>query len=193
MKIVYTDYFQKSKVFLYPLLGFKKGLDFVPTETYICWDQLFSSSDYKLICVYHTEKTTDFKNFEFKYLKPHSMLTLRYDLGDKQVYVFDMRPYKYDHMMFSNGHYSKFSVGAKNKILQYFGSRGNVSEYIDSFLNPTQYHEEYAKSLDVDVKLIKEVHEVCSKPDMTKETFFEKIPEQLSMLFNKSISLKENQ
>ena len=48
MDAVYTEYFQKSKVFLYPLLNLKKGLDFVPIETYISWDGVYETSDYKV-------------------------------------------------------------------------------------------------------------------------------------------------
>jgi hypothetical protein len=193
MKIVYTEYFQKSKVFLYPLLGLRKGLEYVPADTYICWDKLFDTKDYKLICVYETEKTVDFKNFELKHLKNHSLLDFYYDFGNKQAYVFDMKTYKHDHMMFAKGHYSKISIGTKNKILQYFGSKGKASDYIESFLNPSGFHEVYAESLGVNVELIKEVYEVCSKPDIVKETLCEKIPEDLQFLKDKFISLKQNQ
>ena len=192
MKIVYTEYFQKSKVFLYPLLGLRKGLEYVPADTYICWDKLFDTNDYKLICVYETEKTVDFKNFELKHLKNHSLLDFYHDFGNKQAYVFDMRPYKYDHMMFAKGHYSKISIGTKNKILQYFGTKGKASDYIESFLNPSGFHEVYAESLGVNIDLIKEVYEVCSKPDIVKETLCEKIPEELQFLKDKVISLKQN-
>jgi len=193
MKIVYTEYFQKSKVFLYPLIGLKKGLEYVPADTYICWDKLFDTKDYKLICVYETEKTVDFKNFELKHLKNHSLLDFYHDFGNKQVYVFDMRPYKHDYMMFTEGHYSKISIGGKNKILQYFGNKGKASDYIESFLNPSGFHEVYAESLGVNIDLIKEVYEVCSKPDIVKETLCEKIPEDLQFLKDKFISLKQNQ
>jgi hypothetical protein len=67
-----------------------------------------------------------------------------------------------------------------------------VSEYIESFLNPPEYHDVYAKSLNVSIDLIREVYEICSKPDIFKETLFEKIPEELQLLKNKSISLKQN-
>ena len=192
MRIVYTEYFQKSKVFLYPLLGLKKGLEYVPINTFICWDMLYESSDYKFICVYNNEKTIDFKNFELKYLKNHSFLEFYYNLGDKQIYIFDMKSYKHDYMMFVSGKYSKMSIGAKNKILQYFGDTNKVSEYVESFLNPSEYHEVYAESLNVDIMLIIKVYEICSKPNLIKETFFKKIPEDLQLLKNKSIFLKQN-
>ena len=182
MRIVYTEYFQKSKVFLYPLLGLKKGLEYVPADTYICCDNLYESNDYKLICVYNTVKTVDFKNFELKYLKNNSLLEFYYNLGDRQVYIFDMRPYKYDYMMFVSGRYSKMSIGTKNRILQYFGNNGKVSEYIESFLNPSEYHDVYAKSLNVSIDLIREVYEICSKPDMLKETLSDRVPNELELL-----------
>jgi hypothetical protein len=192
MRIVYTEYFQKSKVFLYPLLGLKKGLEYVPINTFICWDMLYESSDYKFICVYNNKKTIDFKNFELKYLKNHSFLEFYYNLGDKQIYIFDMKSYKHDYMMFVSGKYSKMSIGAKNKILQYFGDTNKVSEYVESFLNPSKYHEVYAESLNVDITLIIKVYEICSKPNIIKETLFKKIPEDLQLLKNKSIFLKQN-
>ncbi len=192
MRFVYTDYFQKSRVFLYPLLGIKKGVDYVPAETYICWDKLYDTTNYKLICVYKTEKTVDFKNFELKHLKTNSLLDIYHNLGDRQVYAFDLRPYKHDYHVFTKGQYSKFSVGAKNKILQFFGEKGNVSDYIQSFLNPSDYHKIYADSLNVDINIIEEVYEVCNKPDIVKETFYQKIPDEIQLLSNKSISLKQN-
>ena len=51
MDKVYSDYFQKSKVFLYPLLDFKKGLEFVPHQTYIMWDNHYYIQDRKLLCL----------------------------------------------------------------------------------------------------------------------------------------------
>ena len=193
MKIVYTEYFQKSKVFLYPLLGLRKGLEYVPADTYVCWTDFIAANDYKLICVYTTEKTVDFKNFELKHLKSHKKLEFYHDFGNKQVYVFDLKSYKYDHDMFVKGYYSKISIGTKNKILTYFGNKGKASNYIESFLDPPSYHNVYAESLGVDVALIKEVYEICSKPDLVKETFNEKIPEKLELLKDNFISLNQNQ
>ena len=34
---VFKTYFQKSKVFLYPLLGIAKGARYIPEETYMSW------------------------------------------------------------------------------------------------------------------------------------------------------------
>ena len=42
---VYTEYFQKSKVFLYPLLEYRKGLTHVPKQTYCAWEDVYSIED----------------------------------------------------------------------------------------------------------------------------------------------------
>ena len=70
MKKIYTDYFQKSKVFLYPLLNIKKGIRFVPLETYLSWDGLFSIKQNKFFCLYKVpEGNEEEKMFEvFKHL-----------------------------------------------------------------------------------------------------------------------------
>lgn len=183
MKIVYTEYFQKSKVFLYPLLGIKKGISHVPSETYVCWDGLYSEKDYKFICVYNCDKDDKYLKFELNNLLGHPMLDGCYVLSnDKFAYVFDFSEYKHDHQKFINGQYSKFSLQSKEKIINFFNAGGKMSKYIESFLNPDEYHQDYADSLGVNVEQIKEVHEVCSKPDMLKETLSDQVPNELELL-----------
>lgn len=194
MKRVYTEYFQKSKVFLYPLLGIKKGVDFVPENTYVLWDNLYTPNDYKLICVYISERTVEFKNFELKHLRSNQFLEFSCQIGkDQQVYVFDLIRYKKDFDLFVQGFYSRFSVGSKNKILNYFGTNGRISEYIKSFLHPEDYHQTYADFFDVNISLIKSVHEICSKPTFQRETLFEKTPHEIELLKNNSLYLNKNQ
>lgn len=193
MMDTYTQYFQKSKVFLYPLLGIKKGENFVPAETYICWDKLYDVNDYKFIIIYESERNERYKLFEDRILKKHAHLELSIDLSNnKQLCVFDYSKYKHDYEMFVLGKYSKFSINTKNKILKYFGKVGKISDYIKSFLNPEEYHEIYAETLMVSLDEIKLVHEVCSIPNIKKETLFEKIPDEIALLKDNSISLDKN-
>ena len=58
------DYFQKSRVFLYPALGIKRGVPNTPIETYVSWDGVYAPGDMKLCCLYHLKNDDDFKNFE---------------------------------------------------------------------------------------------------------------------------------
>ena len=186
------QYFQKSKIFLYPLLDIRKGEDFVPVETYICWDDLYDESDYKYICIYHTERSEKFKTFEIRNLSSHPLLEHKEKGKNRQIYVFDYSKFKHDHEMFAKGSYSKFSVETKKKILIYFGRVGRISNYIQSYLDPEAHHETYAKELDVNLELIKSTHELCSPPDLLKETLIEKIPDEFALLKNNSISLEKN-
>ena len=62
MKKIYESYFQKSKVFLYPLLNIPKGVRFVPSQTYLTWEDQFDLSRYKLIALYKINP--DCKDFE---------------------------------------------------------------------------------------------------------------------------------
>ena len=56
MKKIYSDYFQKSKVFLYPLLEIKKGIRFVPIQTYVSWNDIYTKDMNKLLCLYQINK-----------------------------------------------------------------------------------------------------------------------------------------
>ena len=71
MKKIYTDYFQKSKVFLYPLLGIKKGIRFVPIETYIKWDHPHLPENI-LVCSYAVNRdTTNEEEIKLGYKSVH--------------------------------------------------------------------------------------------------------------------------
>tara|TARA_R110001599_G_scaffold140731_2_gene320935 strand:- start:8903 stop:9487 length:585 start_codon:yes stop_codon:yes gene_type:complete len=188
----YMQYFQKSKIFLYPLLDIRKGEEFVPVETYIYWDGLYDESDYKYICIYHTERSEKFKTFDIRHLSSHPLFEHNEKGEDKQIYVFDYSQFKHDYEMFVKGSYSKFSIETKKKILTYFGRVGRISGYIESYLDPESHHKTYAKELDVDLKLIESTYELCSPPDLIKETLIEKIPNEFALLRNNSISLNKN-
>ena len=56
MKQIYRNYFQKSKVFLYPLLEIPKGTRFVPASTYVDYNManmIFGNNSYML---FHKKK-----------------------------------------------------------------------------------------------------------------------------------------
>lgn len=187
----YTKYFQKSKVFLYPLLGIEKGAKYVPAETYICWHDVYQPYDYKFICIYEEERDPNFITFETNVLRQNKLFENCFtnNSDGRHVFVFNYYDYKYDFDMFLDGRYSAFSTKTKNRIMAYFRNIGKISENIKSFLFPSEYHDVYAKAFEVKEELIKEVHEVCSKPNMEKETLIEKIPPELELLKNNSIYL----
>lgn len=193
MKSVYTEYFQKSKVFLYPLLRLKKGIDFVPAETYCFWDEIYDAMDYKFICLYKTKYTKAFATFQINHLPLLKNNMEHYDLGNEQLIIFDMKQYRHDYDKFIEGRYSAFGIDSKIAILDYFGGQGRISSYVKSFLTPDEdLHRLYSDYFNVDLDLIKDVHELCSKPDIIQETLFYSYPLKIDLHnFKNSLSLEK--
>ncbi len=46
---IYRKYFQKSKIFLYPLLDIPRGAKALPTETYLSWNNKYTTELYVFI------------------------------------------------------------------------------------------------------------------------------------------------
>lgn len=170
MIITNKNYFQKSKIFLYPLLNFKKGIPNIPIDTFVSWENRIDFDRLNFICLYKIRKKFSFKTFETHYLKGHNLFTDVVYMDGYALYIFDYRIYKNDFNNFLNGNYSKFSLTSKQKILNFF-SKVSASDNIKSFLYPEEYHELYAKSLGVDIDTIKQTYELCSKPNLELETF----------------------
>ena len=190
---VYTEYFQKSKVFLYPLLRIKKNVPFTPAETYICWDGVYGVEDIKFLCVYNVEINDKFKTFEAG-LKNNILFEEYHKLSDDtHLYVFDFSPFKKDFEMFVKGKYSQFSAISKDAIEDFFGKNGKIASFVTAFLFPDIYHAEYAKELNVPVSVIESVYELCNKPNMNKETLYEKLSEVVELLSDVGISLNQNE
>lgn len=167
---LYSKYFQKSKIFLYPLLGIRRGTSVVPSETYLRWNDTYTPEDMKLICLYETRSDSEYKNFETNVLLKHTRLHDYKVINKEQsVFVFDFSDLKEDWNHLINGRYSKLSRKTKEKILGFFEQYSGNYVYINSYLNPENWFERYAEILDVDKKLIEEVGELCDKPDLEKE------------------------
>lgn len=173
MSFVYTQPFQKSKVFLYPLLLLRRGFKYNPIQTYISWEGVYSLNDYKFICVYKNKKDEAYEKFESKYLKNH-LLFVEYQLieSDTHLYVFDYSVYKNDFDNFIKGKYSKFELSSKDVILNYFRI-SKLEIYVKTFLYPLSYRKYYADSLNVPIDLINSIKEICTIPDLKKEILTE--------------------
>ena len=176
IKSIYDRYFQKSKVFLYPLLGIKRGAKVIPSETYLAWNDSIKTEDMKLVCLYHPiSKEYDFKNYENKILLKHTRLydVQTIDLQNK-LFVFDFSDLKDDWSHFISGNYSKMSKDTKAKILSFFEKNSANYIYMKSYLLPDKFFGDYAECLGVDADVLKSVGELCSKPDLEKETLIMK-------------------
>ena len=91
MKQIYSDYFQKSKVFLYPLLGIKKGIKYVPIETYITWEENEITPKNTLICVYSIEEgpaaNKAFQAFAKSDLRKNELYHSEYEIDDLKIFT----------------------------------------------------------------------------------------------------------
>lgn len=168
---LYRDYFQKSRVFLYPALGIRRGVSVTPIQTYTSWKDKYNHSDLKLCVVYHIRDDPDFKNFEENKLLGNTLFHELIPLGDGTgVYIFDFKDYATDWECFIKGKYSKLSENLKKHIRGYYGRDTSNYPYVESFIHPERYFSMYSEIINVKEKLLKEVGELCSAPDLEQET-----------------------
>lgn len=170
LNALYRKYFQKSKIFMYPLLDITRGSHTVPTETYVSWDNECTSEDAKLVCVYHTSNKPEYIQFENNVLIKHNRLYKYIKIDTTtSVFIFDFSDIKFDWAYFIKGQYSKINEKTKRKILNYFNDNSANYIYVESYLFPDKYREDYAFLLNVELSLLEESQELCDKPNLLKE------------------------
>lgn len=173
---LYKSYFQKSRVFLYPLLDIRRGASVIPEQTYVSWQNYIKPEDTKLVAVYPKRDDVEYKNFEKHVLLKHSRVVDFIHLNDTQLIVtFDFSDLKDDWSHFINGKFSKLNIKIKNKILNFFEKYSGNYVYMQSYLMPEDYFDNYAELLNVNVEILKSTGELCNLPDLEKETLFLKI------------------
>jgi len=172
---LYKDYVQKSRIFLYPLLGMQRGGSVTPIQTYVSWEGHYSKEDNKFVTLYHIRQDEEFRVFERNKLLGHPLFhNFKMVEEGKGVYVFDFSKFKADWDHFLEGRYSMLSTEARKKIQTFFGieNRG----VIDSYLYPERYFKMFAGAFTVDKRdddticdILKEVGQLCSKPELDEE------------------------
>ena len=76
----------------------------------------------------------------------------------------------------------------KIAILDFFGSQGRISSYVKGFLTPDEeLHQQYAERLGVDKEVMENIFEVCSVPDIYKETLYCSIPFEIDLFGNDNL------
>lgn len=184
---LYRDYYQKSRLFLYPILGIRRGESVTPKETYMSWFNEYGVDKQMFICTYHMRDDRQFKIFEDVKLLGNPLFHKFYELdnGNLGAYVFDLS-YNDDYACVLCGKYSKLSERHKATILDFCKESLSNYTYMESFLYPERYYAQYARLLTVDrpnisaqrtarnemLELLKTVGELYSKPDLEKETLF---------------------
>ena len=176
IKQVLSKYTQKSRVFLFPLLGFPRTSVTNPVQTYTSWDGRYDIEHMRLICEYPNRADEEFKNFESKKLLSHvHFLDFHETENNTGLYVFDFSVYARTWELVHSGGYSMIPDVDKTKIRKYFSTNTSSAEHIDSYLNPERYFKVYADLLNVEESLFREVGELCSKPDLNQEKLIVKI------------------
>ena len=182
MGLVYTKYFQKSKAFLYPLLNIEPDNKYDPLITYISWNEHIKKEDCKLICVYKTTRTKSFKKFESENLTSNFYYESHVNMLTKQIYVFDLTSFKTDVYKVYAGKYSELSVLAKHYIVKFYHKNAKKLNIMESFLEPEDYHEDYAEYLALDVKHIQKRHELCTPLNFKRENLNKKLPFNVKLI-----------
>lgn len=173
---LYKDYFQKSRVFLYPALDIIRTSSIVPICTYVSWKGNYEVGDRKLMCLYHLRNDREFRNFEKLKLFGNKLFhDFKETVDDKAVYVFDFKGLSEDFDHFIKGKYSKMSTAHKEKVKQFYGYNSPNFAYVESFLYPDKYYGMYSQIINVEETLLKGVGELCDKPDIEAEVLISTI------------------
>jgi len=168
---LYKNYFQKSRTFLYPALGIRRGSSFIPIETYMAWEDKYRPQDRKLCCVYENQEDEDFKTFEKSKLRTNRLFHEAILLEDKKVcYIFDFTLLADDWDAILNGKYSKISADHMKTIRNFVSNSESNLAYVNSFLYPEKHFELYSELMGVSVNELRKVGELCDKPNLEKET-----------------------
>lgn len=167
---LYNKYFQKSKSFLYPALGIKRSAPFSPIGTYLSIKGMIPVEDMMLICSFKEEDTEEFKNFESLMLTTNPLYLKKIKCQDQTLYIFDLQVYQADWANFVLGKYSKLSVTLKRAIKSYYGENSIEYKYIETYMYPYKFFDQYASLLDISVDSLKKIGELCDPFDMDKET-----------------------
>lgn len=173
LRSLYDKYFQKSKAFLLPYVLPEKEKVTQPEHVYVAWEGRYTVKKKRLIVVYKAgDKSAAYKKADAMLTASPLFELKETSLDNKQViYIFNFTKKAKDWNYFLDGKYSMLSDSLKKAILYYYKQGSNEYLYIQSYLYPQAYFEDYAHLLDVKVKVLEEVGELCDKYDPSKETF----------------------
>lgn len=172
LKKLYGKYFQKSKSFLYPILGMTKDAIYPPLQSYLAWEDKHVVTDHKLILSYYQREEKAWDSFLLNTIMKNKFFFEYHDVNDEILVVsFDLSLVSEDYQKIVFGKYSKLSKVLKGKIREFYGYSSPEWAYMESFLFPERYIPVYSKLLDVDEKHIRHTGELCDKPNLDLETF----------------------
>jgi hypothetical protein len=139
--------------------------------TYVALNDIYEPKDMKLICEFHLRDDIEYKLFEKTKLLGNNLFYEFYETSKGTgLYIFDLSSFAEDWELFLEGKYSKFTLSTKALIFLHHSTNKYHKLYIDSYLNPDNYYEDYATLLGCDLQILKKVGELCDKPNLHKES-----------------------
>lgn len=182
-RIISPAYRQKSKLFLWPLLGIDRQSGFRPIKTFMADDHRgLTVKDRCLIAPFFKDQSKNYGDFEEEVLLSNEFFKDFYETEENLVYIFDFNKSKtlgedYDKVV--QGKYTELSYGAKLLINRFFASKdlkGRVRPHfqVAAYLNPSESdYFRVADQLDIDVYELMKGKEILDPPNILKETFDE--------------------
>jgi hypothetical protein len=190
---LYKKYFQKSKIFMYPLLGIERG-NVVPEEVYSSMNDKYTHQDRKLILVYDPKMDLKYETFKEERLLNHKLLHERIEVQNGyEIFIFNMSDFSSDWDLFLTGKYSQMSLEVRNQILNFFEKKSGNYIYVHSFLFPETWFKRYAEILDVPESLLKEVGELCDVPNQEKEQLKAVLAKECNTSLDNKLSVSNKQ
>jgi len=201
LKSVYSKYFQKSRSFLYPILGFKKVAQYIPLQVNLAWEGMFSLDDKMLLVSYKKFKDLQWEKYLVETLMANQMFNDFHETEDPNVIVvsFDLKIISEDYDKVLQGKYSEIGKLLKKKIRDFYTYNSPEWAYMESFLFPHDYYGMYGKLLNVEQEHILHTGQLCDLPDLDKETLkikpYAKINDvdQINMESREDLQIDSNQ
>jgi hypothetical protein len=188
---LYTAYFQKSRSFLYPLLGLDRESAYQPEGVYLGLVTaepgaegrkiIYTPEDRKLLVVFPAlAQTYDWLFYRQQVLAHHSLAEHQLELDDERLLVvFNMEGFEREYAQFLEGRYSTFSDPHKRAISSFYGVHTPEWAYMHAFLFPDGYYRQYALLLydrpsdqEKCERQLRENVELCDRYDPEKESFY---------------------
>jgi len=168
----YNKYFQKSRSFLFPVLGIKKHHTYYPANIYMQWDDMFSIEDKMLILTYKKTEDSAWEKYLVETLMANKMFNDYHILQDSDLIAvsFDLKIIEEDYLKVVAGRYSELSKEVKTKIRDYYGYHTAEWAYMESFLFPEPHIPHYSKLLNVEEEHIRHTGQLCDLPNLELET-----------------------
>ena len=197
----YNKYFQKSRSFLFPVLGIKKHNTYYPGDIYMQWESMFSIDDKMLLVTYKHHDNSGWEKYLVETLMANKMFNDYHQTEDSEIIVvsFDLKIIEEDYLKVVAGKYGELSKEVKIKIRDYYGYHTPEWAYMESFLFPNEHIPHYSMLLNVEEEHIRHTGQLCDLPNLEKETLklkpYAKINDvdQINMESRKDLQIDSNQ